>query len=165
MRHLLDTVHRPDVVQVFNVRGKTTVQAKDLVFHEPRQWQVVEEIGKVCPDCRGSVFAQALIVKAVHLRDLPRLVIPSEDRDTLWMPHFQRHQQRHRLHTVVPSVNVVAHKEVVCCWNVTSNSEQLHQIVKLPVHVATHCDWARDSLYIGLFHQHFPAFFCECFHL
>ena len=58
-------------------------------------------------------FGNSLVIEAVDLRDLPALVVPPEDCYPAAEPHLQRHQQRHRLHAVVASVNIVSHEEII----------------------------------------------------
>lgn len=45
--------------------------------------QVVKQVREVLPHVGVAVLPQALVVEAVHLRDLPALVVPSEDCDAL----------------------------------------------------------------------------------
>jgi hypothetical protein len=85
------------------------------------------------------------------LCDLPRLMIASENGHSVLKSHFQRHQERHCLNRVVASINVVAHKEIVCLWDSTADSEELHQVQKLAVDVATDCHRNFNGLDISLF--------------
>jgi len=67
-------------------------------------------------------------------------VIASEDCDSISEANFERNQQRHSLNWVVPSVDIVAHEEVISFRKLASNPKQLEQIVKLPVNVTTDSD-------------------------
>ena len=67
------------------------MQAKDLVLDKCRQGQVVEQVGEELPHVGVAVFAQAFVVKAVHLRDLTGLMVAPEDCNALGIPDFQRH--------------------------------------------------------------------------
>lgn len=89
MGHLLNSVHASDVVQGINAGRQSTVKTEDLVVDEGREREEVEDVGKVFPDIRVSVFSQALVVEAVDLRDLPRLVVSSQDRDALWVSNLE----------------------------------------------------------------------------
>ena len=42
-----------------------------LIFDKGGEWEVVEEVSEVSPNVGIAVFPQALVVKAVDLRDLP----------------------------------------------------------------------------------------------
>lgn len=89
VRHFLDPVQRPDVVQGVDARGQATVKAEDLVIDERGEGEVVEEIGEVFPDVGVAVLAEALVVEAVHLRDLARFVVAAQDRDALGIANFE----------------------------------------------------------------------------
>ena len=54
-----------------------------------------------------------LVVEPVDLGDLPAFVITTEDGNTTAEPHLQRYQQSDGLHTVVASVYVVPHEQIV----------------------------------------------------
>lgn len=54
-----------------------------LVIDKSGKWEVVEKVCKVLPYIGVSILSQALIVESVHLCDLPRLVVSSEDGDTI----------------------------------------------------------------------------------
>lgn len=110
MRHLLQAVQSSDVVQGVDGGREATVQAEDLVKEEGgccqrggdrqvpepaplgspylgvdqrRERQVVEEVGEVLPHVGVAVLPQTLVVEAVHLRDLPALVVSPQDGDAL----------------------------------------------------------------------------------
>ena len=77
-------------------------------------------------------------------------MVSSQNSDPILEPHLQSDQQGHRLDRVVPSVDVVAHKEVVSVRRLTTDLEQLHQVMELTVDVSTDSDWALDWLYVAL---------------
>lgn len=84
------------------------MEAEDLVVDEGGEGKIVEEVGEVLPHICVSVFAKALIIKAIHLCDLARLVVASENSDTLWVSNLQGHKEGHGLDGVVSTVNIVA---------------------------------------------------------
>lgn len=100
-----------------------------LVVNEGSQGKVVEQVGKVFPDVCIAVLAQAFIVESVHLGNLARLVVATKDGDSIAKAHLEGDEQRHRLHRVVPSIDIVTHEQVVCVWRVTTDSKELRQIV------------------------------------
>ena len=108
VRHLLHAVEGADVVERVDAGRQAAVEAEDLVVDEGRQGEKVEEVGEAFPDAGVAVLPEALVVEAVHLRDLTRLVVAPEDRDALREPDLERHQQRHRLDRVVATIDVVA---------------------------------------------------------
>jgi|PersoiStandDraft_1058852.scaffolds.fasta_scaffold91879_1 hypothetical protein len=68
--------------------GKAAMESKDLIFDDCCEGKIVEEISKELPDISVAVFAHAFIVKAIHLRDLPALVIASQNRKSVFVAHF-----------------------------------------------------------------------------
>ena len=51
--------------------------------------------------------------------------------------YLESNQECDGLHTVVSSVNIISHEEIVGVGALPSDPEQLHQVVKLTVDVAT----------------------------
>lgn len=98
------------------MRGKhdASPPSTHLVINQRRQRQVVKEVGKVLPNIRVAVLPQALVVKSIDLRDLPRLVVASQDGNAVAVSHLEDYEEGDRLDGVVASVDVVAHEEVVC---------------------------------------------------
>ena len=54
---------------------------------------------------------------------------------------------------MVSSIHVIAQEEVVRVWNITSNSEQLNQVVKLTMDVAADGHGTTDGLNVGFFQK------------
>lgn len=42
VRHLLDSIQRPDIIECINRWGQTAVKTEDLVLDQSCQWEVVE---------------------------------------------------------------------------------------------------------------------------
>lgn len=61
----------------------TRVLMSHLLVHQCRERQVVKQVCEVLPDVGVAVLPQTFIVEAVDLCDLPRLVVPSQDGDSL----------------------------------------------------------------------------------
>lgn len=93
-----------------NIQTVTT----HLVFNEGGEGEVVEKVSEESPNVGVAVFPQALVVKAIDLRDLSGFVISTEDGDTVAVPQLESDEERDGLDRVVASVDVVTHKEVVC---------------------------------------------------
>ena len=47
-------------------------------------------------------------------------------------------RMRDRFDTVVASVNIVAHEEVICVRRLAADAEKLHKVVELTVYVAAY---------------------------
>lgn len=96
-----------------------------------------------------------------HLCDLPAFVVATQDGDPVPIAHFESHQQRDCLDTVVPAIHIVPHEEVVCVGAVAADPEQLQQIQELPVDIAANGYRAADWLHVALLHQDFLGLFAE----
>lgn len=96
-----------------------------------------------------------------HLCDLPAFVVAAQDGDPVPVAHFECHQQRDCLYAVVASVHIVTHEQVVCVWAVAADPEQLQQIEKLSVNVATDSNRAPNWLHVAFLHQNLLGFFTQ----
>jgi len=62
------------------VRGAPSLY---LGVHQGGQREVVKQVGEGLPHIGIAVLPQALVIEAVHLRDLSALVVPAQDCDAL----------------------------------------------------------------------------------
>lgn len=120
MRNLLQAIQRSDVFQCVYRRGKSSVEAENLkqerenkqrslrcanaatsatlhlyrqphlVIHQRGEGQIVKQICEVLPNVGISIFPEALVVEAIHLRNLSALVVSSENCDSFTKPYLQR---------------------------------------------------------------------------
>lgn len=58
-------------------------------IHYRRQSQVVEHFTAVPPDVGAAVLSLTLVVETVHLGDLPRLMVPSNEGDAIGVADFE----------------------------------------------------------------------------
>jgi len=126
------------------------MEAENLVFDDSSQGQVIEQLSELLPDVGVTVLPQALVVEAVDLGDLSRLVIASQDRDTVLEAHLERDEKSDRLDTVVTAIDIVTHEVVVRIRGLPANLEKLTQIVELSVDVTANGDWRFHLLDIRL---------------
>ena len=71
-----------------------------------------------------------------------------------WVAHLIADEQRHRLHRVVPAVDVVPHEEVVHVGDRAADPEDLHEVMELRVDIAADDDGRMDLLHVGLSREH-----------
>ena len=104
MRHFLEALQRSNVVQSANVGWQAAVQAEHLAVHQRSQREVVEQICEVSPDLNlnnglsllklfylgVAVFSQAFVVEAVHLGDLPTLVVSAQNGHSVRVSHLKQ---------------------------------------------------------------------------
>lgn len=64
------------------------VKNKNLGFHKRCQRQEVKELCEVCPHVGRTILAQALIVEAIDLSNLPAFVIAAQNTDAVGIPNL-----------------------------------------------------------------------------
>lgn len=74
-------------------RRQRCARSTDLVLNECCEGEVIEKIGEVPPDVGVSVLPQALVVETVDLSNLARLVVASEDGDTIAISELHRDEE------------------------------------------------------------------------
>lgn len=82
----------------------------------------------------------------MYLSNLSRLMIPSEDGQSVGKSDFHGHEEGDCLDAIVTSINVVSHEQIVCVWSVAADSEQFYQIMELAMNITAHGDRAVDRL-------------------
>ncbi len=84
----------------------------------------------------------------LHLCDLSALVVTSENGDSILEAHLKSDQKRDSLDRVVATIDVVTHKEVVGVGRLSSNLEELAQIMELTVNVTADGHWGAHLLHV-----------------
>ena len=116
------------------------MHAEKTIVHERSERQAVEYLHTVPPHVDRAIFPKTIIVKTIHLTDLATLVIAAQKRDAVRVANFQAEEQQARLHTVIATIHIIPHKEVVYTGTIPANTEKLAQIVELAVDVAANLD-------------------------
>ena len=75
-------------------------------------------------------------------------MITSEDRDSVLEAHFEGHEQRHCLDRVIATIDVVAHEKIVRVGRLSTDLEQLAEVVELSVDITTDGYWGAHLLHI-----------------
>ncbi len=134
-------------------------------IHHRSQRQVVEDLTTVPPYIDTPVLPYALVVEPIHLRNLPRLVVASYQRDPVRIPHFQCQQQQESLYGVKTSIDKVSHEKVIRLGTHATVFEQLHEVEKLTVDVTADRNGRIDVLDVAFFNEDFSCFETELFDL
>ena len=90
------------------------------------------------PNIDAAVLAQALVVEAVDLGDLPALVVAADQRDAVGVADLEGQEEEEGLDGVVAPIDEVAEEEVVLVGTLAPDLEQLDEVVELPVDVAAY---------------------------
>lgn len=81
MRDLLRAGDDADLVERADFRAEAAVHAQHFAVDDGREREEVEDLAARLPHRGVAVFLLALLVEAVHLRDLPGLVVAAHERD------------------------------------------------------------------------------------
>ena len=146
MRDLLHTVDSASMVERVDRRREAAVHAKDAVLHQRSHREVVEQVREVFPHVRVAIFAQALVIETVHLRNLSALVVATGESDAPRVANLKCDQERHTLEGVVTTIDVVTHEQIVCVRGLAADAEELHQVEELAMDITANSD---RRLYLG----------------
>jgi hypothetical protein len=83
------------------------MNAEDASVYYRAQGEIVEDLATPSPDVAAAVLPLALVVESVNLGNLPRLVVPSNQRYSFGISDLQRKQQEKCLNTVKTPINKV----------------------------------------------------------
>ena len=111
------------------------MDAENFVVNDGCEGQVVKDLCAVAPHVDGAVLAKTFIVETVHLSDLSRLVIASDESDTFRVAHLKSQEEEECLDGVVATIHEVAHEEIVGVGALAAHLEQLHQVIELTMDV------------------------------
>lgn len=73
---------------MFNIKPQEE-NPSHLSINDSREGQVVKYLGAVSPHRHRAVLAEALVIEAIDLCDLPGLVVPSDQSDPVWITHLR----------------------------------------------------------------------------
>jgi len=106
--NLAKAVDNLDLVDGVNRGRQAAVYAEYLVVDDHGQGKEIEHIREVMPHIRIAIFARALCVEAVGLRDAARLVVAADQVHAVRIAQLQTHEERNGLDRKEPAVDVVA---------------------------------------------------------
>mmetsp|Transcript_16148 Transcript_16148/g.37642 ORF Transcript_16148/g.37642 Transcript_16148/m.37642 type:complete len:292 (-) Transcript_16148:107-982(-) len=93
VRNFLGAVECLNLVDEVKRRREPCVWAENLAIDRGRERQVVEHLHKHEPHGGRAVLPKALVVKAVHLRNLPRLVVTTEQTNPARISNLEQDAQ------------------------------------------------------------------------
>jgi len=133
--NFLLSINSLDLIECVDAGREAAVHAKDGLVDDGGKRKEVHYLCAVAPHVYRPIFAKALIVKAIHLCDLTRLVVASNECDVLRVTHLESKQQQEGLHGVEAPIYEIAHEQIICARTVVAHSEQFHQIVELTMDI------------------------------
>ena len=84
----------------------------------------------------------------LHLSDLSAFVVTTKDCNSVGEADLEGNKERHSLHTVVATIYVVTHEEVVGVGRLTTNLKELAQVVELSVDITADSDRSANLLHV-----------------
>lgn len=84
------------------------MDAENAAVDDGAQREIVKDFATPAPHVAAAVLALTLVVKSVHLRDLSRLVVPADERDAIWISHFERQEEQEGFDAVEATVHEVS---------------------------------------------------------
>jgi hypothetical protein len=90
VRNFLLAVDHANLVQGVDCGGQTTMDAEDLVVDDSGQAEVIKNLSAVSPYIDGAVFTEALVIKAINLRNLTRFVVATNEGDSVRVSHLSQ---------------------------------------------------------------------------
>lgn len=65
------------------------MDTKDPIVNDGRETQVVKDLTAVSPNIGRAKLLKALVVESVHFGDLSRLVVASDECNSVWVSDLQ----------------------------------------------------------------------------
>ena len=84
-----------------------------------------------------------------------------QDTDGEIGANLQGDEERDAFDTVIATIHIISHEEVVCVRTVAANSEELHEVVELSMYVTTYRHWAFDGLHVRFLYENFSSLQCR----
>ena len=85
------------------------MEAEDLVINEGGKGEIIEQIREELPNIGIAVLSEAFIVETINLRNLARLVISTQDRNTGWVSYLEGNEESNGFYGVVTSINIITY--------------------------------------------------------
>ena len=114
----------------------SSVYTEYFVIDDGCESQIVKDVGAVPPHIDGSILPQAFVVEAIHLSNLPALVISSDKRNSFGVPNLEGQQKQESLHGVVAAIDEVSHEEVIGVGALATHFKELFQVIELPMNIS-----------------------------
>lgn len=65
MRHFLNSIKLPDLIQSVDAWGETSVETEDLTFYNCSEGKIVEKLSEVLPNIGIAILAKTFIIETI----------------------------------------------------------------------------------------------------
>ena len=89
VRNFHSSVDKSHLIDGLDLWGESSVDAENLSFYNSSNSKIIEDFSAVLPRIGISVLSNGLVVESVDGRDLPCLVVSSEQSDVRWVFHLE----------------------------------------------------------------------------
>ena len=87
------TIDGSHLIDGLDLRGETSVDAKDFVVNERPQWEEVKSLIEVLPGSRAAVLLDNFVIEAIDGCDLSGLMVAPEKQDVFGVLDLETEQQ------------------------------------------------------------------------
>ena len=88
--------------------AQAAMDTKNAAIYDGAQREIIENFTTPAPHVAAAVLALAFVVKPVDLRDLPRLVVSTDESYSIRISHFERQEEEERFNAVETSIHEVS---------------------------------------------------------
>ena len=121
-----------------------------LCLNEGTYGQIIKQVCKIRPYVRAIKLALTLSIEAIHGCRLSSLVVAPNQSHAFRVPQFQQKEIGHCFDREGASIHIVTQEQIVCVRQLTTNLEDLKQVVKLTMHVSNHRDGSESIIVLKL---------------
>lgn len=65
-------------------------------------------------------------------------MIASDESDSVGITNFECQEKEESFHRIETTINEIAHEKIIGGWNISTNLEQLFEIIELPMDITAH---------------------------
>jgi hypothetical protein len=88
--------------------AQAAMDAKNATIYDSTQREIIEDFATPAPHVATAVLALAFVVKPVYLRDLPRLMVSTDESYAVRISHFEREKEKECFDAVEASIHKVS---------------------------------------------------------
>ena len=140
----------PNVVDGVNFGRQSTMHAEILTVHDRGEGQAIEALHASVVDLL-SILDEAFGLEGKILAQMPTFVVTPDQMDRVTIKQFQRPEVENDLDAEIPAIHVIAEKKITGFVRLTTNFEELYQVVELPMNITANGDGSGNLQHILLF--------------